>query len=145
MIVSGLGVTSTFPCVSCEDDIVDLLWGSSDGPALLFVDTSDRSSTTEVVASDPFSISSGMDILFFLRGGSGTSEGSLVLSSWRSACTGLRFRSERRVGRGGWTLVFTFPPCDLKYSFWMPVSCQSISWTPNQVIGAVEMGEGLMA
>ena len=38
-----------------------------------------------------------------------------------------------------------FLPCDLKYSFWIPVSCHSISWTPNQVIGAVEMGEGFMA
>jgi hypothetical protein len=27
----------------------------------------------------------------------------------------------------------------------MPVSCHSISLTPNQVIGAVEMGEGFMA
>jgi hypothetical protein len=27
----------------------------------------------------------------------------------------------------------------------MPVSCHSISWTPNQVIGVVEMGEGFMA
>jgi len=34
-------VTSAFPCASCEHDIVDLLCGSSDGPALLFVDTSD--------------------------------------------------------------------------------------------------------
>ena len=101
MIVSGLGVTSTIPCVSCEDDVVDLLCNNSDGPALLFIDASGGSSTTEVVASDPFSFSSGLDILCFLRGGSGTSEGSLVLSSWRSACTGLRFRSERRVGRRG--------------------------------------------
>lgn len=101
MIVSGLGVTSAFPCVSCEDVIVDLSRGSSDGPALLFIDASDGSSTTEVVASDPFPFSSGLDILCFLRGGSGASEGSLVLSSWRSACTGLRFRSERRVGRRG--------------------------------------------
>jgi hypothetical protein len=101
VIVSGLGVTSAFPCVSREDVVVDLSCGSSDGPALLFIDASDGSSTTEVVASDPFPFSSGLDILCFLRGGSGTSEGSLVLSSWRSACTGLRFRSERRVGRRG--------------------------------------------
>jgi hypothetical protein len=98
VIVSGLGVTSAFPCISCEDDVVDLL---CDSPALLFIDASDGSSTTEIVASDPFSFSSGLDILCFLRGGSGTSEGSLVLISWRSACTGLRFRSERRVGRRG--------------------------------------------
>lgn len=40
MIVSGLGVTSAFPCVSCEDDMVDLLCDSSDVPAL-FIDTSE--------------------------------------------------------------------------------------------------------
>jgi len=101
VIVRGLGVTSAFPWVSCEDDVVDLLCDSSDGPALLFIDASDGSSTTELFASDPFSLSSGFDVLCFLRGGSGTSECSLVLSSWRSACTGLRFRSERRVGRRG--------------------------------------------
>jgi hypothetical protein len=27
----------------------------------------------------------------------------------------------------------------------MPVSCHNISWMPNQVIGAVEMGEGFVA
>ena len=66
--------------------------------------------------SDPPSFSSDFVVLLFLRGGaSGTSESSLVLSSLISACTGLRFLSERRVGTRGGVLGFT--PCDLKYSF----------------------------
>jgi hypothetical protein len=53
--------------MALRSSVVDLLCG---GPALLFV-------------SNPFSFSfsSGLDILIFLRGGSGTSEDSLALSS----------------------------------------------------------------
>jgi len=76
--VSGLGVASAFPRVSFGVDIVDLACDGSDGPALFSVDMSDGSSA---FASDPLSFSSVLEDLIFLRGGSGTSEGSLVLSS----------------------------------------------------------------
>jgi hypothetical protein len=141
VIVSGLGVASTFPGVSCGVGVVDMVCVKSEGPASFSIDTSNCSMGKLV--SPPFSFSSDTDFLIFLRAGSGASEGSLVLSSWISACTGLRFLRERRVGTGGNVLVF--PPCDLAYSFWIPVSCHSISWTPSQVIGVVEMGEGFMA
>ena len=54
----------------------------SDGPALSSVDTSGGSSVMGELGSDSLSISSDLVVLLFLRGGtSGTSEGSLVLSS----------------------------------------------------------------
>lgn len=41
VMVSGLGVASAFPCVSCEDGVVGLLRGRPDGPALCSIDMSD--------------------------------------------------------------------------------------------------------
>lgn len=75
--MSGLGVVSAIPRASSGDDkVVD----KADGPASFSADTPGCSATSEV-ASAPFSFSSDLDFLALLRGGSGTSEGSLSSSA----------------------------------------------------------------
>ena len=80
VIVSGLGVASTFPRVSCGDGVVDLICDMTDGPALSSVGIFDCSTRGKLVSS-PFSFSSDLVFLIFLRVGSGATEGSLVSSS----------------------------------------------------------------
>ena len=73
--MSGLGVVSAVPRASSGDDkVVDLVCDNADGPASISVDTPGSSATSAVA----FSLSSDLDFLALLRGGSGTSEGSLV-------------------------------------------------------------------
>ena len=79
VIVSGLGVASAFPGVSCRDGVEDMVCVKFEGPASISIDTSNCS--MDKLVSPPFSFSSDTVLLTFLRAGSGASEGSLVLSS----------------------------------------------------------------
>ena len=77
--MSGLGVESAVPRASTGDgEVVDFVCDNADGPASISVDTPGCSATSVVVA---FSLSSDLDFLALLRGGSGTSESSLVSSA----------------------------------------------------------------
>ena len=76
--MSGLGVRSAVLRASSGDGkVVDFVCDNADGPASISVDTPGCSATSVVA----FSPSLDLDFLALLRGGSGTSEGSLVSSA----------------------------------------------------------------
>ena len=79
--MSGLGVVSVVPCASSGDGkVVGSMCDNADGLASISVDISGCSATSWI-ASVAFSLSSDLVFLALFRGGSGTSESSLVSSA----------------------------------------------------------------